>query len=38
MHGPQYLKPDLNPASIICMVCEQLAVDGRSVAAMKNKK
>ena len=29
---------DLNPACIICTVCEQPAVDGQSVAVVTNKK
>ena len=35
MHGP-YLKQS-QMACIICTVCEQPAVDGRSIAAMTNK-
>ena len=29
---------NLNPACMICTVCEQPAVDGQSVAAITNKK
>ena len=29
---------DLNPACIICKICKQPAIDGRSIAAMTNKK
>ena len=35
MYGP-YLKLS-QMASIICMVCEQPAIDGQSVAAVTNK-
>ena len=37
MHNP-HTWSDLNPLCIICMVCEQPAVDGQSVAAVTNKK